>query len=108
MARRRLAGAAGRRRRRPVGAAVGEGAVASKRAAVAVACGGGRWRMTRHRRTGELTGGGRHGTAEWGVLFGPARHEMGPWARAWAVGAACGLARHGPLRSWAGPGTARR
>jgi len=41
-------------------------------------------------------------------LRGLARHETSPRARAWAVGAARGLTRHGPLRSRAGPGTARK
>ena len=41
-------------------------------------------------------------------LRGLALHETSPRARAWAVGAARGLTRHGPLRSRAGPGTARR
>ena len=36
-----------------------------------------------------------------------ARHEPGPRARAWAAGRARGLARHGPLRYWAGLDTAR-
>ena len=38
---------------------------------------------------------------------GLARHETGLRARAWAVGRARGLARHGPTLYWAGPGTAR-
>ena len=38
---------------------------------------------------------------------GLARHETGPWARAWAVGRARGLARHGPVGYWAGLDTAR-
>jgi len=41
-------------------------------------------------------------------LRGLALYETSPRARAWAVGAARGLTRHGPLRSRAGPGTARR
>ena len=39
--------------------------------------------------------------------FGLARHESGPWARAWAARGARGQARHGPQSNWAGLGTAR-
>ena len=47
---------------------------------------------------------GRHGTLFLGVPNRQARHEIGMWARAWAVGAARGLTRHGPLSCRAGPG----
>jgi hypothetical protein len=41
------------------------------------------------------------------VLHGRAKHETSPWARAWAVNAACGPARHDTVERHAGPGRAR-
>ena len=60
------------------------------------------------RRDAPIVGRGRPEPDKQAGLHGLARHKTGPWARAWAVGGARGLTRHGPLRNRAGPGQARR
>ena len=64
-------------------------------------------RLVQRPRTAPIVGHGRPEPDKQAGLHGLARHERGPWARAWAVGAARGLARHGPLGYRAGLGTAR-